>query len=76
MIKDFPNGVSFYSKAKAEVDIFFPEGKTVCRYCPYCYAEDSLERFRCRITPTFRIIANPFVERATFCPITEFEREE
>ncbi|MDE6124037.1 MAG: hypothetical protein K2G22_02265 [Eubacterium sp.] len=76
MSKEFPNGVSYYSKGIAEVEIYFPEGREVCQYCPFCYSEDALERYRCRITPTYRIIPNPFAERAGFCPIVKIERKE
>ena len=73
--KEFPNGVPSYSKGIADIEIYFPEGREVCQYCDYCYSEDSLERYRCRLTPTRRIIPNPFVERPDFCPIKKIIKE-
>lgn len=74
--KEFPNGVASYSVGVAEVEIYFPQDRAVCQYCDYCYSEDALERYRCRLTPTRRIIPNPFVERAVFCPIKEIVKEK
>ncbi len=76
MSKEFPEGVRKYSKGIANVEIFFPDGREVCKYCDFCYSEDSLERYRCRLTQTRRIIPNPFVERAVFCPIKKIIKEE
>lgn len=76
MLKDFPNGVKSFTTRQAVVDIFFPEGRETCQYCRFCYAEKELDRFKCSLTPTNRIIPNPFVERAGFCPIVEIESED
>lgn len=75
MSKEFPDGIRNFTKRTAEIEIFFPEGREICKYCDYCYSEDALERYRCRLTPTRRIIPNPFVERAVFCPIKEIKEE-
>jgi hypothetical protein len=74
--KEFPNGVSSYSKGIGHFEIYFPQGREVCQYCDFCYSEEALERYRCRLTPTRRIIPNPFVERAVFCPIKEIIKEK
>lgn len=76
MPKKYSEGVKSFSAGLAQVKIFFPEGKETCQYCDFCYSEDSLERFRCRLMPTRRIIPNPFLERAAFCPIKEIIKEE
>lgn len=69
-------GTTEYTVGIAEVKIFFPKGREVCKNCDFCYSEDSLERFRCRLIPTRRIIPDPFNERASFCPIKEIIKEK
>lgn len=76
MNKDFPNGIEYYTKGKAEVDIFFPEDKITCQWCDYCAAEYQLDRYHCKLTPTKRIIQNPFVGRPSFCPISKLEVQD
>lgn len=54
------NGVEWFLKATIQTDIFFPEGKLKCQYCPFCRSESDLKRFWCRINNT--MIYNPFAE--------------
>ena len=58
-MKEFENGVRFYGKYKAEIEISFPEDEICCRYCRYCFSEKELGRYRCRLTN--EIIYNPYV---------------
>lgn len=72
-MKQFENGVKWFVKGKACIDIFFPEGEIRCQYCPFCRAENDLKRFWCRLTNA--MIYNPFTpELPEICPI-EFTGE-
>lgn len=74
MAKSFENGVSFYTEAKAEISIFFPENDVRCCWCPKCRSEESLGRFWCR--ETNRMIYNPyFAGLPEFCPFTIIKEE-
>jgi len=68
MSKDFSRGVAYFVKGVAHVSVSFPEGVIKCHYCPYCYCESDLKRYRCRLTHT--MLYNPFVEGLPEeCPI-------
>lgn len=67
-MKDFEQGVSYYTTGRLTVDVHFPEDKTVCQWCPYCRNEDSLKRWRCLITNEYLVY--PFVSVGNECPIT------
>jgi len=61
------NGIDYYLVAEIKTNIYFPEGKVKCQYCPYCRAENELKRYWCRIKNT--MIYEPFVEGLPdFCP--------
>lgn len=47
-MKDFPNGISYYTKATLEVS--FPENKVVCWWCPLLDTERGTSRPICRKT--------------------------
>ena len=67
------DGIGFYTKATATIDIHFPEDKTVCQYCPYCRNEDSLKRWKCLITSEFLLY--PFHTIGNACPFV-IEKED
>ena len=69
----FENGVSQYDKGKIMVDVYFPPGKAICQWCPYCKNEDSLKRHKCMITGEYLVF--PFLRRGFQCPIV-MESEE
>ena len=64
----FENGVRFYTKGIAAVEVSFPENAVCCQYCPFCYAEENLKRHKCRLTG--EIIVNPYsLYRGAKCPV-------
>lgn len=54
----FKNGVSYYTMAKAEIKMGFPEGQVCCHWCDFCKPEPALDRFRCM--HSWRMIYDPF----------------
>ena len=46
----FENGVSFYTKAKINKTVAFPENEVCCQYCEFCRAEKEIGRYWCRLT--------------------------
>lgn len=66
-MKSFKNGVSWYTRGTAIVDVHFPEDDVCCSWCPFCRAENDLGRFWCRLTN--QMIYNPYTERDDDCPI-------
>lgn len=61
------SGVLYYTKAKGEVEVNFPEDKVVCQWCPYCRNEDSLRRWKCLLTGEYLVY--PFVSIGNECPL-------
>ena len=59
-------GVTYYTRARLAYEFGFPNGMTVCQWCPFCYAETALERYRCRITGEY--LPFPFTGRGQRCP--------
>lgn len=49
-MKQFENGISYYTKYHADITVAFPENVVCCRYCPFCRAEKELGRYWCRLT--------------------------
>lgn len=49
-MKDFRQGVKFYTKAKLNFEFGFPEKETVCGFCPFVKNEYGLNRHRCLVT--------------------------
>lgn len=68
MAKEFESDVQWFVKAVIKQDVFFPEGKVKCQYCPFCRSESDLKRFWCRLNN--QMIYNPFVEELPEeCPL-------
>ena len=73
MANEFKNGVLWFTKGTANIQVNFPEDKVMCQYCPFCRSENDLKRFWCRLTNT--MIYNPFIpELPENCPV-EFTGE-
>lgn len=68
----FDDGVAYYTHAKAEITIPFPEDEVCCKWCPYCY-KDSMGRPCCRLTHKM-VYAICGVDEN--CPIYEIEDVE
>lgn len=49
-MKDFKNGVDFYTVADLNIKIGFPEKEAICGYCPFIKSEFDLKRHRCLVT--------------------------
>lgn len=47
-MKDFESGINFYTTGT--VKVHFPENQVICKWCPFCYQENGLNRFKCRMT--------------------------
>ena len=59
------DAVLWYTPAKIEYDFAFPEDRTNCIDCRFCY-KDSLDRKRCTITG--EILLHAITERGHQCP--------
>ena len=64
-MKDFRNGVSYYTKAT--VDIGFPEDDVVCAWCPFLKSEYGLDRERCG--KTGEVLVAPKYHIGYYCPL-------
>lgn len=62
----FENGVSYYSKGIASVEVYFPEDDIRCQWCRFC-RKDDMGRHWCRITN--EMIYNPLSGRGDDCPV-------
>lgn len=67
------NCVTFYKTGTAYVDVHFPNGETVCRWCPYVRYDESLRRHRCLFSGEY--LPFPMNNRGDHCPI-HFEIED
>ena len=67
------DGVKFYTSGQATVTVFFAEHDLRCCNCEYCYAEEAMKRYRCRLTRN--IVFAPFDDIPLSCPI-KFEKED
>ena len=65
--------VAFYKTGRASVLVHFPNGDTVCRWCPFVRHDGSLNRHRCLFTSEY--LPFPLDSRGNLCPIL-FEEEE
>lgn len=66
-------GVSFYKTGTAMITVNFPEGETVCRWCPYIRYDESLKRHRCFFSGEYLMF--PMESLGVQCPIY-FEENE
>ena len=61
-------GVSEYTKLRLELDVAFPKGKEVCRFCPFCVADGfNHRRESCFITGSILSFADISIEGN--CPL-------
>lgn len=67
MKKTFDNGVSYYVSGTTHVNIHFPEGDIVCKWCPFCRCESELGRYWCRLTNDMLYSVNTHI--GDNCPI-------
>ena len=67
MSKEFPDGIRYYTMAKATITVAFPENRVLCQYCPHCRAEQALGRYFCRLTGD--ILYTPFDGVGENCPL-------
>lgn len=60
--------VDKYTEAKLTEIVYFPEGKEICRYCPFCISDPSNhKREMCLITSTILPYADVSIEGN--CPL-------
>ncbi len=64
-MKDFRNGVSYYTKAIVEIG--FPEDDVCCHWCPFQTSDYKLDRERCG--KTGEVLIAPKHEIGHFCPL-------
>lgn len=71
-MKDFRQGVRYYTSGHAEISIAFPEDDVCCQHCWMSY-RDGMDRYMCRWlnTEIYRPRAGILVE----CPL-RFEHED
>lgn len=67
-------GIDYYTKAKGEIFVSFPEDKTVCQHCRYARNEDSLKRWKCLLTD--ELLLYPFISVGNKCPLVLIEEKE
>lgn len=65
--------VSFYKTGTVSIVVHFPNGETVCRWCPFVRYDESLKRHRCLFTSEY--LPFPMDTQGNECPIY-FESEE
>lgn len=63
------HGVSYYTFGVARFPVPFPEGRTICAYCPHLTRVYGM-RHQCRITD--EILLYPETQRGERCPV-EFD---
>ncbi len=68
------SGVSWYTKGIAQLDVYFPEGKTNCRYCTFCKCNKDFNTFKCMLTEEY-ILKENLSQRGRLYPIT-FDKGE
>lgn len=70
-------GITFYVKGKAEVEVNFPNGRTVCANCPFLVSEKTLGRGRCKLNRD-EVVPLDYVEtgRSPNCPLKIEETEQ
>ena len=71
-MKDFRNGVSWYSKATVEIG--FPEDDRVCHWCPFLISDYKLNRERCG--KTGEVLIAPKHEIGYYCPLVFMEEND
>jgi len=67
------DSVTFYTSGKAVIDVHFPNGMTVCRWCAHARYADGLRRSFCGLTG--ETLPYPDTSRGIICPVT-FDNEE
>lgn len=68
-------GVLSYAHGQAVVDVYFPNGEAVCKWCPlFLRYEENFKRYSCRLTCEW--IPDPFRVRGERCPLTMQTGEE
>lgn len=68
------DAITWYETGTATLAVPFPNGKTVCQWCPYVRTEDSLKRHRCLLTGEYLMF--PFTSRGNECPVMFDNGEE
>ena len=63
----FEDGVTYYTRGRAEFNVFFPEDKVVCKWCRFCRHDNGEERHVCRLTNEILYEVNK--TRGRECPI-------
>lgn len=64
-------GVNWYTEGIARFAVYFPEGNTDCRHCPFCRYNEAFHTYRCLLTEEY-IEKYDLDKRNRLCPI-EFE---
>lgn len=59
--------VRFYTTGTVTTHVHFPNGETVCRWCPYVRHDESLRRHRCLFTGEYLLF--PMDARGLDCPV-------
>lgn len=72
-MKEFPNGVSWYSYKTAQITVGFPEGDECCHWCKYIKKTTGIDRKECVLTGD--IIYNEHLIPPE-CPFIKAEEEQ
>lgn len=62
------NRVDFYTEGIARFPVYFPNGKTSCRYCRFCWYKEAFGLYVCRLTDEY-IEKADLNTRNRLCPI-------
>lgn len=72
---DMMEKVLFYSTGEAVVQVNFPSGEAVCKWCwPFLRVDNELHRCRCKLTG--ESIRDPQHEIGQQCPLIFRDKEE
>lgn len=67
----FPGGVTYYTTGILNAEIYFPEDRTVCRYCRlFRYDRDTRQNI-CPLTGEILLYPDTFIGNQ--CPLTKKE---
>ena len=76
MAKRFDSGVSYFTVANLDMNVFFPENEFCCKWCRFLQHNDGLDRDKCALTNDV-LYSREFIGQN--CPLTiinEIKTEE
>lgn len=62
----FDKGVTYYTVANLDWNVFFPEDEVKCRWCPFLKHYDGMDRDKCGLTEEI-LVSKEIIGR--MCPL-------